>query len=692
LQRRRPCLEALEDRTVPSAVVVTKTVDDGTAGTLRWAIQQANTTDATEIAFQIGDSSAAQTIVLDPDRPILPSITKPLLIDGFSQGGDGSGTPPIGLRGNRASEETGIFANSADVTIQGLAVFNFGSTGIVLTGDDHVVGCYVGTDLTGTAQGLGNAVGIGISGGDNTVDKCVVSGNTGNGVWIADGDVIGNSVTGNVIGLDKNGTGMLANGGAGVAITAGASATFVGAAGDFWNSPNIISGNSGPGILIRDAQLNVVQNNLIGTDPTGGSALGNSGDGVDLDPGSSENRILNNIIAGNGANGVKLAAGPLEVGGDIVPCSDNTIQGNSIGTAVDGVNAVANQLNGVLIDGATNNLVGGSSNVGQGNIISGNRESGVRLIGGASENEVYGNLIGTDFSGTAKVGNRLAGVELDFGSNGNTIGGTSRFTGNVISGQTSGVNILESSANYVEGNFIGTDVSGTATLSNNYGVTISGNSNCNIIGGKTPGARNIISGNVMAGVQISAGTTNYISGNYIGTDVSGTARLGNGFYGVWVHGGDGSVIGGSEAGDGNVISGNGFAGGGQPNGQGIFLDAGTGARIQGNYVGTSSDGTAALPNRTDGIWVLAGADNTTIGGAGTNDSNIIAGNGYTTSAGTGVGLGIALDANNCLVQGNWIGLSDKIDPGTGMPFVLPNKAGWRSDVGQNNIWTNNDHN
>jgi hypothetical protein len=92
-----------------------------------------------------------------------------------------------------------------------------------------------------------------------------------------------------------------------------------------------------------------------------------------------------------------------------------------------------------------------------------------------------------------------------------------------------GIYLEENGGNIVEGNFIGTDVTGTEARGNfRYGVRIESSPD-NKIGGSTAKARNVISDNNRAGVEIllprSAG--NKVQGNYIGTDATGTANLGN---------------------------------------------------------------------------------------------------------------------------------------------------------------------
>ena len=112
--------------------------------------------------------------------------------------------------------------------------------------------------------------------------------------------------------------------------------------------------------------------------------------------------------------------------------------------------------------------------------------------------------------------------------------------------------------NRIEGNYIGTDVSGTLARPNGInGIAI--DSDNNIIGGTVAPARNLISGNADSGVAIPFGPRqgNVIEGNYIGTDVYGTAGLPNGVDGVsLVLAASGNTIGGITEGTGNLISGN----------------------------------------------------------------------------------------------------------------------------------------
>jgi hypothetical protein len=224
---------------------------------------------------------------------------------------------------------------------------------------------------------------------------------------------------------------------------------------------------------------------------------------------------------------------------------------------------------GVNIHGASNNFLGGTV-PGAGNVISGgfSGSPGVRLDGGASGNRVQGNLIGTDVTGTVDLGNGEHGVMIDGASN-NLIGGTDLGAGNVISGNgvpgdvAHGIAVYSfegpSTTNVIQGNRIGTNAAGTVALRNEgAGIQIQGAGvTGNTVGGTTAAARNLLSGNFFDGVGISDGAAgNVVQGNLIGTDVTGSAGLGNGTIGVSIDSAPNNFLGGTDPGAGNVISDN----------------------------------------------------------------------------------------------------------------------------------------
>jgi hypothetical protein len=118
-----------------------------------------------------------------------------------------------------------------------------------------------------------------------------------------------------------------------------------------------------------------------------------------------------------------------------------------------------------------------------------------------------------------------------------------------------------------------------------------------------------------------AGDANRIVGNYLGTDLTGSTAAGGGVNGVHIRGGKDHVIGGSVPSERNVISGNGFAG--------ITIDSAAGTvTIQGNYIGTTADGQAAVsgaPRPGHGINAVSPAP-VVIGGAAAGEGNVISGN------------------------------------------------------------------
>jgi CSLREA domain-containing protein len=109
----------------------------------------------------------------------------------------------------------------------------------------------------------------------------------------------------------------------------------------------------------------------------------------------------------------------------------------------------------------------------------------------------------------------------------------------------------------IQGNFIGTDTGGTLNLGNGLsGVLVQGSvtdPDNTTIGGTTPAARNLISGNYLDGITINFGTGHRVMGNLVGTDKNGTADLGNARWGV-VIGQYNNSVGGTDPGAANVIA------------------------------------------------------------------------------------------------------------------------------------------
>jgi hypothetical protein len=336
-------------------------------------------------------------------------------------------------------------------------------------------------------------------------------------------------------------------------------------------------------------------------------------------------------INGNGHRCFSMEGGPIVVRGltvnrcagyaiDFNPGPDEellvhgSVEGNFVGTDPTGTIAVGNGEGGVMIRGGCDVTVGADvfATVPQAasarNLISGNPH-GIDIVGGVNV-RVAGNLVGTTSAGTSALPNQTGiGVLDTSGYSGIScggsvglpiIGGPLLTLRNVISGNTAyGIYTQEATETIIEGNFVGTDVSGTQRLPNFLGIYIVQDA---VIGGSAIGARNLISGNESHGILVSAGRAD-ILGNFIGTDISGTDPLGNGGTGIR------SEIGflANRVISGNVIA---FNGARDPVGGGIALDNladSNGYSILGNSIfANTSDGS--IPGRGIGIDLMPSFD------------------------------------------------------------------------------------
>jgi hypothetical protein len=307
------------------------------------------------------------------------------------------------------------------------------------------------------------------------------------------------------------------------------------------------------------------------------------------------------------------------------------IEGNFFGTA-DGKTPSPNRIgifadNGPLFGSGTGNIIGGTSPQAR-NIISANTIYGIAFLSTAYEAQLQGNFVGLDSSGATVMGNVQDGV----GMNGSTItiGGTLAGARNYIAGN--GYNNVDindltnngaATGSYVQGNYIGTDASGTKVLSpTNFGVIIDHNPTNYLIGGTTPSARNLLSGNKVGVAIYDNAFYNLVQGNYIGTDVTGTFAVPNTTQGFLSGQQSGSTsvpagyttVGGTTAGAGNVISGN-LLDGVLINGTSQSSPGYTpyiGSTVQGNSIGTDTTGTKALPNQGNGVSIALGGTNNSI--------------------------------------------------------------------------------
>lgn len=360
----------------------------------------------------------------------------------------------------------------------------------------------------------------------------------------------------------------------------------------------------------------------------------------------------NGLLINAGGSTVKgLAIGNFLGGAAIAfnNCDNNVIQGNYIGVAADGTTARRNST-GIFLGTASNNLIGGATAAAR-NVIAANSFEGISINGNG--NTIQGNFIGTNAAGTATIvtstGGAQSGVRIENPtSTNNIIGGTAAGAGNLISGNQTGI-INVGTGTIIQGNLIGTDITGTKKVPNSVGITTLGQNS--LVGGVTAAARNIISGNNGDGVNIR-GAGSKLQGNFIGTDITGTLALGNSSSGVVA--GD-TVIGGTVAEARNIISANGFNG----NVSLGSFGSGSPATVQGNYIGTDVTGTKALGGT--GVGINVSTSNNIIGGTTGPARNVISGNLHGISFGS---FSPGIVGN--VIQGNFIGLNAN---GTG---PLPN--------------------
>jgi hypothetical protein len=394
------------------------------------------------------------------------------------------------------------------------------------------------------------------------------------------------------------------------------------------------TGDSGTGSLrqaILDSNAHLGADSIIFNIPGPGphtirpsTALPVISDSVTIDgstqPGFTGSPIieLDGSSAGANADGLRITAGNSVVSGLVINrfSSDgvelsvnggNIVKGSYIGTDVTGTVDLGNAFRGLNI-ASSNNIIGGTTSAAR-NVISGNDNTGISMSAGTTGNLVQGNFIGTNAAGTRAIGNGT-GVVTE-GQSGNssshTIGGTAPGARNLISGNNGpGISIGGTlSGSLVQGNFIGTDVTGTVAVANvSDGVLINFGSANNTIGGTTAAARNVISGNGGNGVR-SDYHPNTVQGNFIGTQANGVSPLGNNLNGVLINFFNDNAIGGSANGAANTIAFNGGVGvlvlgtTSPVSSNAVFANAGLGIDLDGDGVTPNDpcDGDAGANNR-----------------------------------------------------------------------------------------------
>jgi hypothetical protein len=623
---------------------------DSGNGSLRQAIASANANPGADaIQFDV-----AGTIQLTSGA--LPTVTGNVDIDGTTVPGF-LGTPVVEIDYNHFGglRFTGGATGS---DLRSLALVNAAQAGVSINGGGSmlVLGNFIGLGLNGVAVAGNGGNGLELNstsgntiGGDAAQDRNVISGNVGNGILVRGSSQ--NQILGNYIGTDLTGTLGLGNGSNGILVNGHSTENMIGGVETGGNDPtngvyvrppqgNLISGNSANGVFITGrATQNTLSGNFIGTAVSGITALGNALDGVAIQY-ANDNAVVGctlttdpfvfyNVISGNGGNGLRVNNS-----------NDTTIQGNFFGLGADNQTAVGNQLNGVVVEGAsTNTLMGGP--IPLGNVDAANAQNGILVQGRASKFVSYNTFCGlAAFEVYTNLGNGADGMKIT-STGANILLRTNVITENgndgiEISGSARGVRVA--------GNIIGLNTNGTSAMGNkNNGVEVDGNAREIVIGGPQETfniiPHNAISANGGNGVAIDGKAHDIqVSFSFIGTDLVGTNALGNAQDGVFIGPGACSIaVGSTDPSLFTVISGN--------VGDGVEMRGTRDNSVMGCLIGTDVLGLAPLPNGGDGICVsssfnnVIGRSNSSANGGAANLIGFNNGAGVTVSSGSGNAIG-----------------------------------------------------
>lgn len=618
---------------------------------LRAAVMESNaSTDLNEIWFGIPTNAADADGRFQMKLPAggIPVVTQPVRIDATTQAGfspTGDAEPVVVLRrGGRTG--CGICLRTSGSTVRGLSISGF-NHGVLVDGPDNTVeGNWLGYDgyepggnnsgvwICGpSAPGCSQAADRTTVGGTAPGQRNVISGN-GSGSAITAGVAIysdHNVLVGNWIGFHPRPSGItrdcvLSSWVTRLSPPPECSNTGVLVEGDHNRiggptaaERNIVSHTSSRAIFISHANDTTVQGNWVGSDDTGNSGYGNYGDGI----------VIGTFSADTLVGGATPGAGNVVLGsvyGIVAAGLRFTIAGNHVGVGADGTSALPNRI-GIRSQvaataSATGSIIGGTD-PGARNLISGNNAGLVQEFG--SPPRIVGNWIGTNAAGSAAVPNNI-GVRIV--APGTILGGHEAGEGNTISGNRDyGVVIGAPAGITLQGNRIGTNPTGTAAIPNRTGVITNdlgftglsnnaaiGGTDGVTLGGACTGACNLISGNAENGLELP-GTGHVVSGNFIGTDITGNAELGNGGsgpvlpeegFGIYLAGSN-NRVGGTAPAERNVIGGNKNAG--------INLNyRATANQVLGNHIGLGSNGSSPIGNHLGGVWFDNLTGHNSIGG------------------------------------------------------------------------------
>lgn len=374
-------------------------------------------------------------------------------------------------------------------------------------------------------------------GGLNLADRNVIANNQFVGIQVIQ-HATGTLIQGNLIGSDATGERPDGNGLDGIflsnAIDTTIGGTVAGARNLISNSGEVNIQVFGPDAVRNVIQGNIIGPDLSGQRALFGP---DSNIRTRANVGVFLNGVSNNLVGGNTPEAVNLISGN-DVGVEILGpgATGNRVIGNLIGTNLAGTGPIPNQY-GIFLSGAPGNTIGGTT-PGERNVISGNEQIGLRISGlSARGNLIQGNFIGTDVSGRSALGNDQDGIFVDRAP-ANTIGGRNVSERNIISAnRLVDIQIFGSEAegNVVAGNFIGTNLDGQPIPDSRFGpgsafvgVFLNNAPRNNIglseqgaVGGSAPAAGNLIANHRQAGIEVigPASVGNIIVNNTIRNSV-----------------------------------------------------------------------------------------------------------------------------------------------------------------------------
>ncbi len=598
-------------------------LNDSGSGSLRAAIVAANTAAGPGVASITFAVSGTVSLA-----SALPEITANVKIDGTTAPGYAGNGPVVEIDAQRHAGL--VFGRgAAGSSLSGIAMVDATGSGIVLNASGiRLNHDFVGLNLAGERAG-----------------------NSGDGIFVS------SKSSNNQIGENAKGV--------------------AGAVG------NVISANGGNGVSVHGSSGNVIAANRIGTDITGATAIANGGNGIWITGGSQHNEIggtrfvdstgqVNNptgskghvtpvfvvppdgnLVSGNRENGILIDA----------RSTNNTLNGNFVGTTADGDENIPNKGDGVRISAADDNSLVGckfrNNPFVYYNVVSGNEGNGLE-VSSANNIVVQGNFFGIGANNTDFVPNKGDGILVDGSSQGTVVGGVIPL-GNVSAANgANGIEVKDTASGFTTFNTFGGLLAFKGRAPNaNDGLLLTST------GGDQTVRTNVFSGNANNGIEIAGDASGVtVDPNIAGLTTTGSGKLPNGGDGVHIGGAaHDNVIGGDTR---SVIPQNTFGGN---HGYGIaIVDAAHDNQIINTDVGTNAVGTTGLGNDHGGILIGGSANHNTIGGVSTasKSKNLI-------SANRGNGVTLKKGSSYTQVIDNWIGLNrfgKNTLPNSGRPIVV----------------------